>query len=716
MGAVTSLVRYTVDSLQNLVSSLGVEGRDKNTSTRYVFTPLDQVQIENAFRGDWVARKGICIPADDATREWRQWQATDAQVEAIEAEEQRLGLQGKTKWANTLARLYGGAGIMVGIRGDDAIDQPLNVEAVKGDGIEFLHVVSRHEVSAGRVEDDVRSPTYGLPSTYDVTGPNGRRVTLHASRLIRFGGNDLPRRGIDAANDGWGDSVLQVLDDAVKNCGLCAGGIAQLVHESKVDVIKIPNLMANVGSKEFRDRVLERAKLANVGKSIFNSLLMDKDEEWDRIKQDFAGLPDIYKLYLLVACAAWDIPATRFMSQSALGLNATGEGDLRNYYDNVGSTQKNELAPTLAPLDEMVIRSALNGNRPDEVHYIWRPLWQMDPMQRAKVGLDQAQAFQIDAANGVVPIEVLRKGRFNQLVEGGTYPGIEAAMDEHQAELDEESAEVKAQFGAGGEEVQKQALNGTQISSLMEIVTAVGEEKLPAETAKALMKASFPSLDPKEVDAIVDPMESFEPKPDPVPVIPGPGARPGGGQPGDDIRRKRAANDKFVAEDAEPRTLYVRRDVINGAEIRAWMKAQGFESMVPLDQLHVTICYSRTPVYWMKMGEPYSYGDTKADRAKGQIVIAEGGPRIVEPLGPNGAVVLMFASSEISWRHESMKHNGASFDWDSFQPHITLTYDKGEIDLAAVEPYRGKIVLGPEIFEEAVDSDSYRNTFKEIRP
>lgn len=62
------------------------------------------------------------------------------------------------------------------------------------------------------------------------------------------------------------------------------------------------------------------------------------------------------------------------------------------------------------------------------------------------------------------------------------------------------------------------------------------------------------------------------------------------------------------------------------------------------------------------------------------------------------AAVLLFASSELCWRHLSIIEAGASHDLEGYIPHISLT--KADVDVAAIEPYRGKIVLGPEIFEE----------------
>ena len=157
-----------------------------------------------------------------------------------------------------------------------------------------------------------------------------------------------------------------------------------------------------------------------------------------------------------------------------------------------------------------------------------------------------------------------------------------------------------------------------------------------------------------------------------------------GGQSGSGLPARRAAND------AAPRTLYVSRKVQNVAEIKAWAKSQGLPELQ--DDLHVTLIYSRTPLDWMKV-ESEDWNQEK----NGQIEIAPGGVRIVEPLGDRTAV-LLFTSSRLSWRHEQIVRAGAEHGFPDYQPHISLT--GAPVDLSNVEPYRGKIVLGPEVFEE----------------
>ncbi|MDT4859740.1 hypothetical protein FQZ97_942640 [compost metagenome] len=155
--------------------------------------------------------------------------------------------------------------------------------------------------------------------------------------------------------------------------------------------------------------------------------------------------------------------------------------------------------------------------------------------------------------------------------------------------------------------------------------------------------------------------------------------------------------------DAAARTLYVSRKVLNADAIIAWAKGQGFDTTVPAEDMHVTVAYSKTPVDWMAVAQAWT------QKPNGNLTCSAGGPRLVEQFG-EGAIVLLFNNTELSWRHQDILDAGASWDWPEYQPHITFTYSPGSIDLDQVEPYRGVIELGPEIFEEVEEdwSDNVR--------
>jgi phage-related protein (TIGR01555 family) len=160
-------------------------------------------------------------------------------------------------------------------------------------------------------------------------------------------------------------------------------------------------------------------------------------------------------------------------------------------------------------------------------------------------------------------------------------------------------------------------------------------------------------------------------------------------------QRRQITRDQAIAllTDASPRSLYVSRKLENKAEVLAWAKTQNLEVDVP--DLHVTIMSSRVPVDWMKLGGGYGWGDDK-----GRLTVEEGGPRIMDRLG--GDLVLLFASNPLVYRHEDMRREGAEFIHPGdYQPHMTLQRNVAhDVDLSAIEPYRGRLVFGPEIFEE----------------
>lgn len=148
---------------------------------------------------------------------------------------------------------------------------------------------------------------------------------------------------------------------------------------------------------------------------------------------------------------------------------------------------------------------------------------------------------------------------------------------------------------------------------------------------------------------------------------------------------------RVAANDATPRPLYVYRKLLNAGELVDWAQGLGVKTS-PADQLHVTVLYSKQPVDPMAMGEGWS------SDPDGGLVIKAGGPRALERFG-EGALVLQFASWSLQSRHNEMVQAGASHDWPDYLPHVTISYEAGDIDLEAIKPYAGELRFGPEIFE-----------------
>lgn len=674
------------DGLTSLVTGMGGD-KDKLASAFHQFTALTAPELETAYRTSWIARKLIDIPAYDVTREWRSWQGDDEQITAIEDYEQRLQIQRKTMQAMIKGRLYGGGALILGVnqgRNEDELD----IEAIKKDDLQFVHAVSRWDIAAGPMVRDIASPYFGEAEYYerridgteqlqrspDITGkatlpgPLERNslqagVRFHPSRVIRFVGAERPDN--ITANEVWGDPVLQVVMDAVKAAELVTNSTAQLVAESKVDVIKIPGLTENITNTVYEDRLNKRFSVANMVKGVYSMLLIDKEEEWERHNVTFSGLQDILNMYFLVASGAADIPATRFLGQSPAGMNATGESDLRNHYDSCASKQKNEVTPALARLDNVLIPSAL-GTAPEELFYLWNPLWQMSEKEKSERDKSQAETFKIDVDAGMLDTIVLKKARENQLIESGPYPGFE---------------QILADFDGKGDSAENPP---AEPGGLIDPETGLPPDPNDPE-AVARSKAdpnANPDVDPdNEEGGGVDKATKAKKKKSPF---------------GDSARRIRPGTFKSLQRnmrfsDATPRTLYVYRPLLNVKDVAAWAKAQGFDSI--LNDLHTTIIYSKERVDWVK-----AYSEPWGQEENGNLIVRKGGPRVMEQFG--AAQVLVFGNENLTWRNMQFRDRGCSYDYEDFNPHVTITY-RGEPDrLRLVEPYQGELVFGPEVWEE----------------
>jgi uncharacterized protein len=660
------------DNLVNWFSGLGTS-KDKRTHSQFMMTPLNQQQLEMAYRGDWIARKCIDIPAKDMTRAWRSWQAEPDDITAIEELEKSMKLQLRTRQGIQKARLYGGAALIIGL--DDSAgpqDQEIDLDKVGEGSLKFIHALSRYDLVAGEIEDDITSPNYGEPRFYTrrssaiAGGP--AEVKLHHSRVVRFLGNEVldPRA---SGSDGWADSVLQAVDDAVRGASSTIANVAALVEEAKFDIIRMPELMKNFTTKDYEDRLTRRFAYTNAGKSIINALLLDKEEEWERVTTNFAGLPDIVKLYLLIASGAVDIPATRFLQQSPQGMNATGDSDTRNYYDMLSSEQVSVIQPSMSILDEVIIRSA-TGIRDDAIFYLWNPLWQMDDVQKSTMVKTYTDVFVADNAAGLINPDALREARINQLIEQGVYPGLEQALDEFGDEPPMDENPIDPATGLPIDP-SRPATSGPPAAppapaneNEAELFAAQKKRVGDALNGRLLYKKPVASRKYKQRKDVME-----------------------------KINKRRSA------KDAAPRTLYVKREVLNGAEIIAHFKKQGLQNLRKADDLHVTIAYSREPVDWMKVGSDDWGGDTE-----GKLTVKPGGARLIEQLGGDKVVCLLFASNDLAYRHRRILDCGATWDWDEYQPHITVAEAPANpSELADIEPWRGVIELGPEVFNEITE-------------
>ena len=429
---------YFTDKLATLIGNFGDPSRDKAASVSIVDEEFTDEQLAAAFNSNWIARKVITIPAQDATRKWRDWSGEGA--DAVEVEEKRLNLRAKTFEAAWKARLWGGAAIYIGIEGQDPVE-PLDVESVGADQLQYLNVMTRRELIAGDLERDPLSPYYGTPQMYTIEG-DSTNALVHPSRLALFYGSTKADTWQLSANrnDGWGDSVLKSVYDTIRHSGGVFAGVASLVMEANVDVIAVQGLMSRVNDETFRNQVLKRFSLAAANKGVNGTLIIDKDgEEYHRKSASFNNLSVIMQMYAMLCSAAADIPATRFLAQSPTGLNSSGESDMANYHDMLESIQSLTIAPAIELLDKCMIRSAL-GQESEEIQARWMPLKQtseLDEAEIAKARMDAMSKMDLSVMPEETMYEVIKSWGWFAGVDISNFEDFSNVMEAQRGRLEQ---------------------------------------------------------------------------------------------------------------------------------------------------------------------------------------------------------------------------------------------------------------------------------------
>ncbi len=619
------------DRLANAITGAGT-GRDPRTASTYILRPpLTQHEITAAYRSSGLLRKIIAIPALDMVREWRDWKAEDDQITAIEAEEKRLMLPQKLRQVETLRGLGGGA-LILGLPGMDT-GQPAPATVGKA-ALAFVNVVSRWQLTFDKLDDDARSPGFGEPTMWQMQTQTGGQVDIHPSRVIPFRADTTSAMAMTMnmgsdADAFWGESTVAQVLDAVKDSDTARASFAALIHKARLTRIGIPGLGDHASTAEGLTRIQGRLSTIALAESVHNATLFDAGD----------------------------------------GTEGSGEKITDAVYSFVGAKDiLNAYAEFVAAISD-IPATRLLGRAPEGMNSSGESQqrdWQkkIKAMQTLEMGpcMDRLDAFLIPSALGSRPEEVWSEWAPLDM------PDQSQVATRFKTQM--EATQIVANMGV----VPDRALN-RGVQSLL-----IDEGYLP-ELETALGEMSDDERYGIEPSGDADDLDNAAKGGDPVDLA-GEGAQP------DQLPPRRAANDAWMLGDWAAKSLYVRRDVLNRAEIVAWAEGQGFTDIVP--DLHVTITYSTTPVDWMKMGESW----------RGKLEIEAGGPRLVEPLGPDGKYkALLFTAYELVSRNAEMREKGASFSWPEYQPHISIQIG-GDVDLATVKPYTGKIVLGPEIFEE----------------
>ena len=438
------------DAFSNPLFRLGYGSQSPLEATEYPLTRMtdNYALLNSLYRDNWVVQNVVGIIPDDMTKKWfaPAGAVGPEHLKELERVQRVTALRERVNEGLRWGRLYGGAAGLIMIRGQEGmLGQPLELESIYPGTFQGLYILDRWQGVVPGMEL-VFEGGEPVPAYYSITNARGNTVAkVHHSRLVRFTGRDLPFLE-RVAELYWGESEVEALyNDVVKHDNVAAN-MAALTFRANVDTMEVQNLdqLFSVTSGEQQRRFWNVMQAQSVMKSNFGMQLVNRGDQIKNTQYTFTGLQEVYDSMCLDLSGASRIPVTKLFGRSPAGMNATGESDLRNYYDYVDTLREAKLRPILEKLLPVLAMSAW-GAVPDGLDITFPPLWTPTAAEVAEIALKKAQAirdtfqaglFRADTAQRELKKLADETGMFDSISEeeiaanaGKTYQDVTALRD-----------------------------------------------------------------------------------------------------------------------------------------------------------------------------------------------------------------------------------------------------------------------------------------------
>lgn len=394
--SVGTKMKQVMDGWKNVLTGLGVSGRDKRLGGSITWTRMTYADAENLYSADDMAQKIVDVLPEDMFREGFYLKTDDPDHKQINTdiqnwldEKQVLArLQEGMVWG----RMYGGAGTVLGVNDGAESFDPINEKSITS--IDFFTNLNKDELFPFQIQRDPSQPDFGIPEIYRMQPmiAGDHLGDVHNSRVLRWNGALLPRR-IFIQNNYWHDSVLNRPQHVIRDFQSSYSSVANLLQDFAQAVYKIKNLTEMIA--QGKDGLIQkRLELVDRTRSIINAIVLEEGEEFDRKVTALTGIPDVLDRMARRMVMAADMPHTKLLGESPSGLGATGESEETDWNTFVARQQVVHLLPNLTKLIRLVLLSKegpTNGKEPKNWRIEFKPL-----KQQSQKEINESKKLQAD--------------------------------------------------------------------------------------------------------------------------------------------------------------------------------------------------------------------------------------------------------------------------------------------------------------------------------
>lgn len=377
------------------------------------------------YRNHWIARRMVDMPAEDMTRAWPvlSSELPPDEIERFNRIIDSTFTPSRVCQALKWARLYGGAGALIVLRGhDEQLDQPLDLDDVAPGSYLGLIPFDRWVgvQPDGEISSDIERPEdYNLPEYYMVSPTQGSNLfRVHCSRILRFMGPSVPEPE-NGAQSYWGISVLELAWEPLRMHDNALWSMLQLLFRSQIISQKNPalaQLLSGVGiSNDALQQFYSTMQAQNELLSNQSMLVLGEDGEMGSIQYTFGGLAEVIAQFQMETAGAADMTVTRLFGRTITGLGQSNDADEKFYEDKIAQYQLSQLDPQLQKLYKVVAMSAW-GEVPDDFSWKYPSVRVLTETEKAEL-VERATAPIIAARNADIISQRTAAMELHQLSE-----------------------------------------------------------------------------------------------------------------------------------------------------------------------------------------------------------------------------------------------------------------------------------------------------------
>lgn len=380
-----------------------------------------QYLAELAQRAEY--RHACEIWAEHAVRKWIKFTGgSDANRKAVEDEFKRLAVRERFHLWFLHDQMYGRGQMFLDF-GDannpNELRVPLAVQPGKIGKDRPLQRITNLE------------PMWSAPGVYQTNNPLSADFyapdqwfvygkSVHASRLLTIVGKPVSQMLRSAYSFG-GLSLIQIMKPYVDNWLRARQSVSDLLNAFSMVVLATD--MSSVMGGGTGQTLYDRMDIMNILRDNRGSFAIQKDEE--ELTNLAVPLGTVDKLQAQAQeqlASVSRIPLSIYLQITPTGLNATSDGETRNFYADVHSMQESDGRPALQTVLDIVQLSLFDTIDPT-LQFEFVPLWEMSDKDKAEIRKSDAEADVAYVNAGVVSNEEARERLSND--ETALYHGVD---------------------------------------------------------------------------------------------------------------------------------------------------------------------------------------------------------------------------------------------------------------------------------------------------